>query len=321
MLRKKLTVLAALLVLASAAAFAEVTVSGTVEYDLNGTTTIQKDTENDTKAESDLLGNSNVVIGFAKEAISGNLIIRTAGAAGSNGSGLPGLFDFRATWKINDLLALNASYSWLPGTFFSGLSFDTDVNALLGASAIGRTAYLRLNIDGAYVGFWADEAKSPGFFTGYDYRAEKFSAGVNGLGTYQPEKEIFSLVASLHGTASFGPAGIRANLAIYKDGNEFTGALTRAGAGGDMTDKPFLEGLVEFDFTLDKATIVATVGYGRNLDSGADGLQAGLAVPIQVAAGFRVIPGFIYTSTLSDGSTTDTAVTNVKYGVSLVYSY
>jgi predicted porin len=317
MLKKKLTALAALLALASAAAFAQVTIGGTVQYDLNGTTTIEKDKDPNSNAESDLLDNSNVVIGFAKDAISGNVIVRTAGI-----KSISGLFDFRAAWKINDLLALNAAYSWLPGAFWSGLSFDGDVNAVLGASAIGRTGYLRLNIDRAYVGFWADEVKSPGFFVGYDYRAQSFSAGTNLTGTYQAEKEIFSLAASLHGTVNFGPAGVRVNLAIYKDGNEFSGALTPlAGAAGEVTDKPFLEGLVEFDYTLGAATVVLTAAYGRNLDSGADTLQAGLAVPIQIAAGFKVIPGLIFKSTLSDGSTSDNAVSTIKYGASLAYSF
>ncbi|MDR1586703.1 MAG: hypothetical protein LBS57_04525, partial [Treponema sp.] len=199
MLRKNLVILAALLVLAGAAAFAQASINGTVQYDAMATTTLVKDIDPETALESDLLGNSNLVIGYAKEAISGYLIIRTAGV-----NGLAGLFDFRATWKISDLLSLSGAYSWLPGTFFSGLAVDTDVNALLGASAIGRTGYLRLNIDGAYVGLWVNpgtantpsSATGPGFFAGYDYKAKNFSVGVNATGAYNWKTEVFAAVAS-----------------------------------------------------------------------------------------------------------------------------
>lgn len=324
MLRKRIMILAVLLVLVSAAAFAQATVNGSVQYDASGTTTLEKDKDAATAFESDLLGNSNLVIGYTGEAVSGNLIIRTGGAVGA-GAGLANLFDFRATWKISDFLSLTGAYSWLPGTFFSGLALDTDVNAFLGASAIGRTGHLRLNIDGAYLGFWTDPntaSKAPGFFAGYDYRAQSFSVGINGAGTYNIDTEIFAVVGSLHGTVSFGPAAVKANLAVYKDGNGFTAALTSLGtAKDDFNDKPFLEGLLEFDYTLGIATIVVTAAYGRNLDSGADSLQAGLAVPVQVATGFRVIPGLIYRSTLSDGANYDNAISTIKYGVSLNYSF
>jgi hypothetical protein len=207
---------------------------------------------------------------------------------------------------------------------------DSDGNASLGASAIGRTGYLRLNIDGAYVGLWVNpgtantpsSATGPGFFAGYDYKAKNFSVGVNATGAYNWKTEVFAAVASLHGTVSFGSAAVKANLAVYKDGNAFAGALTRFGTCfGELTDKPFLEGLLEFDYTLGKATVVVTGAYGRNLDSGADGLQAGLAVPVQVVTGFRVVPGLIYTNTLSDGNTSDNARSTIKYGVSMAYSF
>jgi hypothetical protein len=315
---RKITVLAALLALVSAAAFADFTVNGTVEYDLNATTTLQEGKDTDTNAESDILDNSNVVVGLSRDALSAIVIIRTAGI---KTGGLSGLFDFNAAWQINDLLALRVAYSWLPGAFFSALGIDGDANALLGASAVGRHAQVRLNIDGAYVGFWANGVHHPGFFAGYDFRGNGFSAGVNGIGAYNSDSEIFTLIGSLHGAVTFSPCTVRANVALYKDGNAISGALTSFGAGGELTDKPYLEGLVEFNYALDGATITATLGYGHNLDSGANTLRAGLAVPVTVVAGLRVIPGLIFSNTLSNGTTSDNAVTTLKYGVSLAYSF
>jgi hypothetical protein len=63
------------------------------------------------------------------------------------------------------------------------------------------------------------------------------------------------------------------------------------------------------------------------MDSGANTLQAGLAVPVQVVGGFRVIPGLIFKSTLADPVqgkdevSSDNTLTTIKLGVSLAYSY
>jgi hypothetical protein len=333
MLQKKVTILVVLLAALGAAAFAQVSISGTVEYDLNTVITSVKDGDTNATADSDVLENSNVIVSYVKDAISGRVIIRTAPAAvGTSGN----LFDATANWKVNDLFSLGVGYSWLPGTFFGVLGIDGDVNAFLGSSAIGRQSFLRLNIDGAYVGFWLPEAKTPGFFAGYDYRASNFSAGLNFTGAYRTVEEILGIVASIHGTVTFGSATVKLNVALHKDGDEdkpavyaLGGDLIRfpAGVGSDINHNAFLEGLLGFDYNLGKATAALTVAYGHNTDSGANTLRAGLALPIQVVGGFRVIPGLIFKSTLADHTgidnevSSDKSTTELKLGVSLAYSY
>ncbi|MDR2542373.1 MAG: hypothetical protein LBC80_02860 [Treponema sp.] len=271
------------------------------------------------------------------------------------------------TWRANasvDIgdLTLSLGRNELPWVQWSSLAFLGDTNSSFGATNSTVVGYVQVAHSGAYLGLTSagrihekttEDYPAPGFYLGYDHKADGFSVGgaFAGLaGTHAtparaaihgcddcgvacilavPRGEpydVFSWMGKVHAKFDVAPAIIGVNIALYGAPMYGFFSLTPVNSiiGGDKA--LVLESMLDIAVRLEPCAISLTTAYVANFADnndrgGGSALRIGTSANFDVGGGFRVIPGLMYTNFLKGAGGGKVENSDLQVGVTFLYSF
>ena len=233
-------------------------------------------------------------------------------------------------------LTIGRSEAWAQ---WSSLSWYGDINWAFGAAASTDCPFIKVSVEGFYIGLSeagvsgeligtdAGQYAFPGFFLGYDYVADTFSAGATFAGQYVGDNVAdgkFPIMFNVHGKIPLDPITLGLNLAFYVAPANAPGLFSINFAPENLTGgekSNVLEAMIDFSAALDPCTVGASVAYIMETEDKNSALKIGACASFGIGdTGFSIIPGFSYTNILKIGDQ-DYKMSWLDIGVSCSYSY
>jgi hypothetical protein len=257
-------------------------------------------------------------------------------------------FDVGGFYSANVTVALGSAelstgYNILPWVQWSSVNFWGDNNWAFGGSASDSNAYIQFGMAGLYAGICdasningesTADWKMPGFYLGYDYEADAFSAGGAFAGTLRGGNNgTFPFMVNAHAKITLSPLTVGVNAALYgAPDNGFFAISDKISDGygaGPIVKGPkamVLEAMLDFGIELEPCTIGIAPGLVMNLaddkdNGGGMGVRIGASADFNLGGGFTFTPGVIYTNFIKEPSYTVVGITNLCIGATLSYSF
>jgi len=338
---KKLIAIVLLMVLAAGAAFAQPNGYGRIRTNFGAVIPFEDE------ADISWVFQPHARIGLRGSNDSVNYMAQADFNISSSSLNVFGTWRANATVKLAESAALSVGKNELPWVQFSSLAIFGNQNDGFGASASTVNPYIRFDMMGAYLGLSSGngiihesttkEFPVPGFFLGYDYKAEKFSVGAAFAGLYgtrtigtgeaAEEHDIFSWMGKAHAKFNFSPVVIGVNAAFY--GAPQYGFFN-LNPGADRIqngkDAMVLEAMLDAAISLEPCVIGITGAILMNVaeeDKGGGGsaLRAGLSATFNLGGGFRLIPGVIYTQYLKGTGGADIESQTLQAGITFLFGF
>ena len=256
-----------------------------------------------------------------------------------------GTWRANATVDIGDV-ELSIGRNELPWFRASSLALFGNSNDGFGASSSNVVGYVTAGYAGAYLGLTSagrvhgrstDRFPFPGFFAGYDYRAETFSVGAAFAGlfgtfpTVQPaipidSYNVFSWMCKAHARFVVNPATIGLNVAFYGAPSYGFHNLSPVASIVGGRNAMVLESMLDVNIRLAFCTIGITGAFVANFaeeayGGGGSAFRAGLSANFDVGGGFRIIPGLMYTHFLKGAGGADVDNTTLTVGVTFLFAF
>jgi hypothetical protein len=218
---------------------------------------------------------------------------------------------------------VKAGFGNLPSADWGTLGFNNEGSYATGATAGPSVYYMQFAARGFHIGLNSGDttgklagAKSPGFHLGYDYTGGDAGLGATFTGWYK-DTGVFPFLATVRGSVKIGGPGVSFNAGIWKNPKEFSAPVT---FNVDSGDEFVFEGRVGVTVPVSGSAVVVTGGYLHAFDSEDNHIQLGCAFKADIAGGFALIPGVVYTNKLSKGGE-DEKSSDVVLGVTLKYNF
>jgi hypothetical protein len=264
-----------------------------------------------------------------------------------------GTWRANATVNIGDV-ALSIGRNELPWYRPSSLALFGNNNDGFGASSSNVVGYVTAGYEGVYLGLTSggrvhgratDQFPFPGFFLGYDYNTESFSAGAAFAGLYgtfptvQPNPpidnyDVFSYMGKAHARYVIAPATIGLNVAFYGAPNYGFHNLGPVASIIGGKDAMVLESMLDLNIRLDLCTIgingafIANIADAEKNDAGeitggggGSAFRTGFSTNFDVGGGFRLIPGLMYTHFLKGAGGVEIDNSALTVGVTFLFSF
>ncbi|MCL2411502.1 MAG: hypothetical protein FWC97_07655 [Treponema sp.] len=247
---------------------------------------------------------------------------------------------YRAAVDINNF-TLSVGRNELPWARWSSLAFLGNINSGFGASNTSVVGFIQGDISGFYFGL--TEAgmvngstafdQLPGFYLGYDQRADDLSFGFAFAGISNNAADQFSWMVSAFARFNLDPVVLGVNLAFYAA--PMRGFFALANPSGIIGITPVsqnearvLEAMLDANIPLDAVTLGITCALIMNFAEdnitdlgGGSALRLGFSANFDVGGGFRVIPGAMLTTVMNGPGGADGDNTRMALGVTFLYNF
>lgn len=253
---------------------------------------------------------------------------------------------FDGTWRGNATVnignfALSAGQNELPWAQWSSFALFGHQNSGFGASNSLVTPYIMGGFAGVYLGITSgtrinsqtmNDFPFPGFFAGYDYKADSFSVGgafaglANNTRTAEKTDDVFSWMGKIHAKFNLDPAAIGINVAFYSAPEFGFFNLSQVSDIIGGTDAMVLEAMIDASIRLDICTIGLSGAFVGNFadddkDGGGSALRFGASANFNLGGGFRLIPGVMFTHYLNGKGGASIDKSDLRIGATFLFSY